>query len=267
MLVRQEHDNGVVTYQSPLLMDLSVPHAFSTRIGGISKGPYASLNLGELAKDNATDANTAVAENYRRLREALGLTRHARSVVRQMHTGEVHVPPAEPVRPQDCPVADALVTEHPGLLLAVRVADCVPVLLAERSGRRVAAVHAGWRGVVAGVAPNAVGVMRERFGVLPGDLVAAIGPCISLRHFEVGPEVADQFRGADLAEVIDEKSFAKPHVDLQRSVRLQLRRAGVAEAAIDGTDRCTFEHAEEFFSHRRDQGVTGRLAAVIAVQG
>ncbi|MCC7409909.1 MAG: peptidoglycan editing factor PgeF [Phycisphaeraceae bacterium] len=267
MLLRQEHGNGVVTYQSPLLTDLGVPHAFSTRIGGVSKGPYASLNLGELAKDDATDANTAVAENYRRLREALGLARHVRSVVRQMHTGEVHVPPAGPIRPQDCPVADALVTEHPGLLLAVRVADCVPVLLADRSGRRVAAVHAGWRGVAAGVVTHAVGVMRERFGVRPGDLAAAIGPCISLQHFEVGPEVAEQFRGADLAAVIDEKSFAKPHVDLQQAVRLQLRRAGVSESTIDGTDRCTFEHAGEFFSHRRDRGVTGRLAAVIAVRG
>jgi YfiH family protein len=254
MLTRVVHDNGVVTYQSPLLRGAGVVHGFSTRLGGVSRGAYASLNLGPLAKDDATDFNTSIAENYRRLRRALGVDRLPRVECRQVHGGEVWRAGETLVRPEDAPCADAIVCDVPGRLVVIRTADCVPILLATRDGRTVAAVHAGWRGVVAQVVSHTI-------AATPGDLVAAIGPCISAAHFEVGDEVAEAFAAAGLAETVVRGAAAKPHIDLQRAVRVQLQRSGVT--AIDAADLCTFRDADEFFSHRRDAGVTGRMAAVV----
>jgi len=144
----------------------------------------------------------------------------------------------------------------------VRVADCVPVLLASGDGRVVSAVHAGWRGVAAGVVSEAVQAMR-RLGA--SDIVAAVGPCIGVNHFEVGQEVAEAFDSAGLRPCVRRDGWPKPHIDLSSAVAWQLREAGVESSRIDRTDRCTFAHADEFFSHRRDHGRTGRQAALIAV--
>ncbi|MFW6058843.1 MAG: peptidoglycan editing factor PgeF [Phycisphaeraceae bacterium] len=263
MLERTEHDNGVVTFQSPRLREAGVTHAFSTRLGGVSKGPYASLNLATLEKSEQSDANTAVAENFRRLRRALGCERAVRVEVKQVHGTAVWSPPADPVKPSDAPQADALVTDRPNQLLTVRVADCVPVLLAERTGRVVAAVHAGWRGVVAGVVPETLKAMHARFDVPAEAVVAAIGPHIGVTPFEVGPEVAEAFEAAALAETIDRTIDVKPHVDLGRAVRCQLQRGGVPAAAIDDGAGCTYQQDDLFFSYRRDGTRSGRMAAVI----
>lgn len=271
MLERVEHVGGVVTYQSPLLRDVGVVHAFSTRVGGVSKPPYESLNLGLLAKDAQTDGNANVSENFRRLRRAIGAERLMRVEVRQVHGAEVWSPPAKPIRAPDAPCADAMVTDRVGKLLTIRTADCVPVLLASKTGHVVAAIHAGWRGVVEKVVPAAVHVLYQSYGVSPQDLVAAIGPCISVEHFEVGSEVGVLFAEAELEQAV-ERTGAKPHVDLRAAVLQQLVREGLRNEAVDRTDRCTYRDREEFYSHRRDvthegQRDTGRMAAVIAVGG
>ncbi|GAB4193982.1 MAG: peptidoglycan editing factor PgeF [Phycisphaeraceae bacterium] len=266
-LIRVQHDNGVVTYQSPLLSEAGVPHGFTTRIGGISPAPFDTLNLAAMVNDPASDASTNVAENFRRVRTALGCRRHIRVQVNQVHGREVWVPPAHPVRPVDAPRADAIATDKPGLMLMVRVADCVPVLLASRDGRVVAAVHAGWRGVVAGVVTNAVREVETLAG--PGhasDLVAAVGPCIGPDRFEVGPEVAEAFESVGLQDAIVEYDNAKPHIHLSQAVAHQLIQTGIDPGRIDRTDRCTYNESQEFFSHRRDRGRTGRQAALIAVR-
>ncbi len=265
-LLRTEHENAVVTYQSPLLRGVGVPHGFTTRLGGVSPEPFASLNLASLMNDPDADANTNVAENFRRVRRALGCRRHVRVQVNQVHGREVWLPPAEPVRPVDAPRADAIATDKPGLLLMVRVADCVPVLLSDRTGRVVSAIHAGWRGVVTGVAPSAVETLVRSFGVGPGDLFAAVGPCIGGNRYEVGPEVAQAFEDAGLGRAVHRSGWNKPHIDLPGAVGLELERSGIPSHQIDRTDRCTFDHEEDFFSHRRDHGRTGRQAALIAVR-
>lgn len=269
-LQRIEHEQGLVTFQSSRLRALGFVHAFTTRRGGVSEGPYASLNLDTLEKGEATDANTAVAENFRRLRRALGGERLVRVAVRQVHGREVWVPPPGPVHPRDAPEADAMVTTEPGKLLTVRVADCAPILLGGRTAtgeRVVAAVHAGWRGVVAGVAPAAVATMRERFGAPPEELVAAIGPCIGPAHFEVGPEVVEAFEGAGLGGTAQPGARGRPHIDLRRAVSLQLQNAGVPAERIEMSEHCTYQEAELFYSYRRDGARSGRLAAVIAIEG
>jgi len=266
MLERIEHDQGVVTYQSNLLRGAGVPHGFTTRLGGVSPGPYDTLNLASLVKDPNADANTNVAENFRRVRRAIGCQRHIRVQVNQVHGNEVWLPPAKPARPADAPRADAIATDRPGLLLMVRVADCVPVLLSDKAGRVVSSVHAGWRGVVAGAVPQAIATMEKSFGVQADDLLAAVGPCIGLTHFEVGPEVATAFEQAGLGDAVDTRTWDRPHINLAHAIAHQLKRAGVPEAQTDSTDRCTYADAKDFFSHRRDHGETGRQAALIAVR-
>jgi YfiH family protein len=258
MLERVEHENGVVTYQSPLLRRRGVVHAFTTRIGGVSRAPYDSLNLGVLSKGPDTDANTSVAENFRRVRAALGVEKHFRVEAHQVHEATVWEAPEKPVKWADAPCADAIITDQAGRLLCIRTADCVPILLATTDGRRVAAVHAGWRGLVAGVIEAAVG----RFAQPPA---AAIGPCISAAHFEVGDEVASRFPAGQV-----DRSREKPHVDLCGAAADRLRALGVNE--IDTTDRCTYRDEAEYFSHRRDvthrgKPDTGRMAALIAARG
>jgi YfiH family protein len=239
--------------RSDRLAECGIPHAFSTRHGGVSEPPFDSLNLGNPSADTALlDADVHIAENYRRFQQAIGCGKHQRVWVHQVHgrdcvragSGNGHEK------------ADALVSDDPGLLLSVRTADCVAILLARTDGHRVAVVHAGWRGLVAGVIGHAV----SRFGVPPSDLIAAIGPAISATHFEVGEEVAAAFDDAHVVR----RPGGKPHVDLPATAAWQLRVAGLDESRIDRGDWCTYRDRDLFFSHRRDHGRTGRMAAVIA---
>ena len=276
MLERITHPNGVVTYQSPMLRELGVRHGFSTRIGGISRGAYATLNLGSLAKGPATDDNTLVAENFRRFRKAVGLERVMRVTVRQVHGCEVWRPPpeVESAKHKAAPEADAMISDDPQQMLTIRTADCVPILLASKDGRMVGAVHAGWRGIVAGVIEATVKVMHGKAGAL----TAAIGPCIGRDHFEVGPEVVEAFERAGLADphvgdvVIADGTYDRPHIDLVEAAWVALTRAGVRRERIDHPAPggvCTYRDEQDFYSHRRDVthrggAVTGRMAAVIA---
>ena len=157
--------------------------------------------------------------------------------------------------------ADALVSTAPGDAVGVRVADCVPVLLADPESGGVAAAHAGWRGVVAGIIGSSFRVAAER-GVTPR--LAAIGPCIGPCCFEVSHEIAAQIADA-VGErgVVARRTDAKSYVDLRLAVRAQLRGAGLDDAHIDDVPGCTRCDAERFFSHRRDGQVAGRHLAVI----
>jgi polyphenol oxidase len=259
-MLEREIIRGVALYVSPLLSEAAVPHAFSTRMGGLSPAPFASLNLGNPSTGIARDTAEHIEENWRRFAGASGIGDRPIRRVSQVHGAGV----VEADRRTDltCISADAIVTRDPDCAAAVRVADCVPILLAGDDGSIVAAVHAGWRGVVAGVVPKAIERMRRQGAKI---LVAAVGPCIGFEAFEVGEEVAAQFRNvfAERALVTSGKN-GKAHVDLREAVRLQLLNAGLETKQIDTTDRCTVRDADEFFSHRRDDGLTGRLAAVIA---
>jgi YfiH family protein len=259
-------ETGAVYYVSELLESAGVPHAFSTRVGGVSRGPFQSLNLGNPGGCEIQDERDCINENYRRLQNGVGLRgNRQRCWVHQVHGADVVI-----VRRghefTSGARADALVSDDPERILTIRVADCVPLLVASQDGRAVAAIHAGWRGVVAGVVPNALREFRRLSSDQP--VLAAIGPCISQDSFEVGPEVLDQFIqlfGADDAPVQrNGDPNGKAHVDLRRAVQIQLIRAGLSAQQIDSCDRCTHRDADEFFSHRRDRGITGRMAAIIS---
>ena len=159
---------------------------------------------------------------------------------------------------------DALVSDDSSRMISVRVADCVPVLLATKDGKTVAAVHAGWRGIVAGVVIESLNTILTG-GSTADDVIAAIGPSISFEAFEVGQEVLDEFeRTFGQLAPIARNGNGKGRVDLRECLRTQLIAAGLPDHQIDTTDRCTFRDEKEFFSHRRDNGISGRMAAIIA---
>jgi len=244
----------VIAVRSTLLDAHDFAHGFSTRQGGVSEGAFASLNLARTVGDDPA----AVAENTRRFVEAIGGPKRLYEVS-QVHGDtivEVAGEPVADVRPIE---ADALLTRAAGAAVAVRTADCVPVLLADPRTGAVAAVHAGWRGVEARIVPEAVARLGH-----PTRLLAAIGPHIRLDAFEVGPEVAERIAAAAHGEPVVQPRDPRPHVDLARAVRAQLVHAGVER--IDDVGGCTHAEADRFFSHRRDAGHTGRHLSAIAAR-
>lgn len=251
-------ETGAMLLCSSLLAGNGFVHGFATRNGGVSKPPFATLNLGlELGDDES-----AVRENRRRFSSELGLAGDTLFEQRQVHGKLVREVTAHD-RPGDIAncEGDGLISRAPGLAVAARTADCVPVLIAHPGSGAVAAVHAGWRGAVAGVVPEAI----ERLGLRPAELLVAIGPHIRAAAFEIGDEVAVQMRAAARGPSVVDDSSEKPHGRLAALVESQLLACGVPSPAIDDVGGCTHDEPEQFFSHRRDRGKTGRhLSAIVA---
>lgn len=237
---------------------LEVPHGFPTREGGVSGGPFTSLNTSFSVGDDPAH----VRENLRRLAEAARVSPERLFTVTQVH-GDGVVPALEstPETP-----ADALWTATPGTAVGVRTADCLPVLLHDRGSGRVAAVHAGWRGVINELTAKTLEVWFS-LGTRAEDVRAAIGPCIQRCCFEVDGELPQRFSAAFGAEVVvSVEGKEKKHLDLPRAVTLTLARAGVAAGHVAVLPHCTRCDAR-FFSHRRDHGVTGRHLSFITCVG
>lgn len=242
----------------------AIRHAFFTRDGGVSRGRYASLNCGFSSEDDPD----AVRTNRARALAALDLPKGALHTGRQVHGATVitaRAPWPDPPRTE----ADAVVTDRPGLAVAVLTADCAPVLLAEPVAGVVGAVHAGWRGALAGVIEAAIEAMVA-LGARPQRLSAAIGPCIGQASYEVGPEYQDAF----LADDPTNARFFAPlegsdrlRFDLKDYVRLRLERAGAGSVQVLGED--TAADPDRFFSNRRTQqqggGRFGLLLSAIAI--
>ncbi len=223
----------------------------TTRIGGVSAGRYASLNLGA----HVGDDHVAVVENRRRLVQALELPTSPRWL-KQVHGVNVtRFNATVPARP---PVADAAVTRERGVALAVLTADCLPVLLAARDGSVIGAAHAGWRGLAAGVIEATLAAM----GVPAGEVTAWLGPAIGRDHYEVGEEAHAAFAGSPGFEAAFMRSRQADHwyCDLVVLARGRLAVAGVG--GITGGAWDTFADPERFYSYRRD-GQTGRMATLI----
>jgi YfiH family protein len=274
MLTRVTLPQGVVVYQSRLLNAIGVNHAFSTRIGGVSPPPFDSLNLGNASGiTDSGDSEENIRKNSAILLSALGMNNALMATVHQVHGCDVALLRAEDEGEySQCTAAeiqdrfagqtqaDAIVSDVSSAVLAIRMADCAPVLLASDNGRIVGAVHAGWRGVISGVIARSVAEF-DALGIKSENIVAAIGPAIGVKYFEVGPEVVAAFASGGLAETVKTAPNATPHIDLAGAIKMQLRQCGVTR--MDGGNLCTFANAAEFYSHRRDKGTTGRMAALI----
>jgi hypothetical protein len=265
VLQKRTSNTGVAYYASARLEAIGVRHAFSTRRGGISPPPFDSLNLGNPNGAEFQDDYKRIWANYALLLMAVDCLAEPPLRVHQTHGSNVAV--VQNGQPFDtASPADAIVSRDGQRPISVRTADCVPVLLSSQDGAIVAAIHAGWRGIVAGIVPATVRrILAEAADISADSLIAAIGPCIGADAFEVGPDVLSEFErvfGPDAP--IRHLAAGKGKADLRAAARLQLLHCGLDDDCIDTTDRCTVTHADEFFSHRRDQGVTGRMAAVIA---
>jgi len=221
--------------------------------GGASQGPYAWLNLGAHVGDDPA----AVAENRRLLRSRAGLPAEPSWLV-QVHG--VTVADLDGVGSQG--PADAAITRRPGKVCAILTADCLPIVFTTDTGDGVAAAHAGWRGLAAGV----IGATVRAMGVPPERLIAWLGPAIGPAHFEVGAEVREAFLRTDsgAGDAFKATLMGKFMADLAMLARRQLENLGVSR--IHGGGDCTYAHTDRYFSHRRD-GVTGRQATLIWREG
>lgn len=228
--------------------------AQSTRHGGISAAPFNSLNLGK----NTGDAPESVAENRRRFCESLGFLPQQMAWAKQVHGCEIRRVEA----PGGAEGFDALITNRPGILLGVSVADCAPILVFDRQNKAVAAIHAGWKGTAAQIVTKTLRAMRAAFGTQGKYCWAYIGACISECSYEVGEEVANVFNSPfKRFDTCRQRFF----VDLKKANAAQLTDFGVPESQIEVSPYCTFLHNELFFSHRKDEGVTGRGMGVVGM--
>ena len=206
------------------------------------------------------DSEERVAQARRKVAEALGISANHILMPRQVHGTEVVVADKEMeglASKIAVTEADAIVTNLKGYCIGVSTADCVPIIICDERRGVVAAVHAGWRGVVADIATKTIESMRERFGCEAADMTAVIGPCIHEEAFEVGEEVAQQFD----AQFVVRQPGCKPHVSLTAAVERQLRTASITR--IDNSAPCTYTHHDKFFSARRLGIHSGRIATCV----
>lgn len=241
-------------YRKPSIFQ-SFPHltaAESTRHGGVSPAPYVSLNLGK----STGDAPEHVAENRRRFCSALGFEPERLAWSKQVHGAEV----LPVTQPGGADGYDALITRTPGVFLAVSVADCTPILVYDPQSGAVAAIHAGWRGAAANIIGKTMAALQLHFGTRGADCVAYIGTCIDECSFEVGAEVADRF-APDFKRFDPESN--KFFVDLKKVCAVQLADAGLPQTQIEISPYSTVLHNADYFSHRKENGLTGRMMAVI----
>ena len=265
-------------------------HAFSTRHGGVSRAYGGNtLNLGFTKHDS----RAAVERNRELFLEELGVANGRKSwplvTLRQIHSDLIHRVDRVPQQPV---AGDGLITDTPGLLLAVQIADCLPIIVADRKRRAVGVFHAGWRGTVKRVVEKGVGEMRKHFGSDPGDLVVAIGPGVQRCCYEVGEEVRTRFEaqfayaGSLFREVKESDPVREKYpllfltarapghsewpvklfLDLVEANRRQLLDAGVMAKNIDAMAPCTACHTELLFSFRAEKGVTGRLMGAAGIR-
>ena len=232
----------------------TVRAAFTLRAGGVSAAPYDTLNVGA----HVGDRPAAVEENRRRVGARLQLPAEP-GWLEQVHGTDVaELDAARGGGSRPPRTADAAIARRPGSVCVMQVADCMPVLIAARDASSVAAAHAGWRGLAAGVLEATV----ARLGIAPAQLIAWLGPAIGPRHFEVGPEVRAAFLAHDpgAAAAFSANARGRWQCDLAALARARLAALGIA--AVSGGHWCTYADRERFFSYRRD-GQCGRMAALI----
>jgi YfiH family protein len=228
--------------------NISCTHGFSTREGGISPDPIRGLNLG-----GSIDDPENIALNRKAALEQLGLKMNDLCYLKQMHGTDVK---QAVIGQQE---GDALVTAEPGLILAVSIADCYPVLFFDEENVVIGAAHAGWRGTVGRIAERTLDEMIK-LGAEIENIKVAIGQGICKHHFEVGPEVTEEFR----MEGFPEQFLVDGKIDLPGCIRYTLLENGLNKQHIWTMNRCTFE--PDFYSHRRDKGETGRMWGIICLK-
>jgi polyphenol oxidase len=268
--MHRDQRRGLAVYRFESLPD-GIEALVSTREGGLSSPPYEALNLGLRVGDDPEK----VVENRRHLLRTFGMGLERSVWCRQVHADGVVVVGGEDAGRgsteeesivQD---ADALVTDTPDLPLCVTVADCVPVVIFDPGRKVVGLAHAGWGGTVSRISSRTVEVMRERFGCDPAGMIAAIGPSIGPSGYQVGDDVIERARAAfgdRSAEILAPAPTGKALFDLWAANRVDLEEVGVSAGRIEVSGIAVEEHLDEFYSHRREGGRTGRFIAAVTLR-
>lgn len=269
-MISLAEDNRVLGYES-LDSCSNISHFVTTRQGGCSQGAYATFNCSPFCGDEPE----RVARNQELLLQAL--PQRPCELILPLQTHGTHIRPIDEAflaaptteRQRLLHGVDALITRQPGCCICISTADCIPVLLYDRAHQAVAAIHAGWRGTVAYIVGHTLERMRALWGTEGSEVVACIGPGISLESFEVGNEVYDTFlaNGFDMTRLSHQKAATgKHHIDLWEANRQQLLDFGVPSRQIETAGVCTYIHHEQFFSARRLGIQSGRILSGIMIQ-
>lgn len=244
-----------------------VRHLFSTRLGGVSEGEFASLNF----SFDRGDRKENVLANYERIAEVLGCKVEDMTASHQTHTTNIRRVSAEDkgkgiIRARDYENVDGLMTNEAGIVLVTYYADCVPLYFVDPVHRAIGLAHSGWRGTVNKMGECMVKAMGGAFGSRPEELYAAIGPSICRECYEVGEDVAEQFGKMEEDVITPGKYPGKYQLDLWRANEIILKQAGIPASHIAVTDICTCHNPEYLFSHRASKGRRGNLGAFMMLK-
>lgn len=261
--------DGVVYLTFPKLVKAGVRHGFSTRIGGVSQGHLATMNLSFTRGDNPE----CVRENFHRIAQAIGFDEK-----RLVFSDQIHETKIRKVTRENCgegilrktvPGIDGLATKEENVPLYTAYADCVPLLFYDPVEKVAATAHSGWRGTVGRIGRKMIQFLEEEYQCRPENLIAAIGPSICQKCYEVGEDVAGKFREAFLPEqipaILEEKGNGKYQLDLWKANELILLEAGILPEHLDITDLCTCCNSDILFSHRASHGKRGNLGCFICL--
>lgn len=269
-MISLTNDNELKGYKS-LDVYPEVAHFVTTRHRGISTGAYASFNCSPYTNDTCMN----VIRNQHCLLQLMKWEIQELFISEQQHSNASMVidkwyfDTPKGIRQDVLRGIDALITNVPGYCVCVTTADCVPVLLYDKKLQVVAAVHAGWKGTVKHIVTNVLDHMNQKFGTQSEDVIACVGPSISLESFEVGDEVYDAFKesGFDMSLIsIKKEETGKYHIDLWEANRIELLNAGVPAEQIEVAGICTYIHHDEFFSARRLGVDSGRTLSGIMIR-
>lgn len=261
--------NGAQYFTSPLLDSFNVPHMFTTKNGGVSSGPFESLNMSP-GQGQIKDTHENVERNHQIAANALSFSHTEICRTHQMHTTNIEIV-TENNKEKDHRTyidgVDGLVTNQKGILLSARTADCVPVLLYDTINASCAAIHSGWRGTLGGIVHQAIQLMCENFGSKPESIIAAIGPAANSCCYEVGEEVFEAFvaQCSDFAAAFEWRGD-KLYLRLHTIIAHQLKSKGLYDKNISISRLCTICTPALFYSHRRQGTVRGTMAAFIGLK-
>lgn len=247
-----------------------IKHGFSTKLGGVSKGIYESMNLGF----HRGDDDLKVKKNYELICDSIGIKANNLVFTDQVHKANVRIATKEDIgkginRPRDYKEIDGHITNEPGVPLLVFAADCVPIYFVDPVKKAIGITHSGWRGTVQRIGKVTVEEMEKNYGCSPKDIVAVIGPCICKDCYEVSKDVADAFASEfgklELDAFLEAKVDGKYQLDLWKANRLILLDAGLKEEHITVSSVCTMCNPDLLFSHRRNGADRGSLAGFLSI--
>ena len=233
---------------------IGVVAGFTTRHGGVSDKPYDSLNFGY----QSGDARSSVEQNHSILYASIEAESENVAFMNQVHSATVALVDSAGVSME----TDGIVSTRPGLLLGVKCADCIPLLLADEGGNVVAAVHCGWRPLVAGIVERAIPMITALSGKPASKIHAAIGPAAGPCCYEIGPDVADRLHRESVIE-----RDGSLYGDLRQELRLRLNKLGVFSDTIETVEQCTICNPDKYYSYRRDGAESGRMLGFIQSKG